>query len=125
MRSRPPFFLLCVLVLLSVCYLTVSLSPWPVAPKHEPVFSSDEAFYEFVEGQPIQLPDGGAFVVHRAQVELLRMEPASDGDQVAFDLCGDGERYSVDGFVSLHNSDGVVSPIVNLGKGWFVSKLTK
>ena len=114
-------FLLGVLLFLAVCYLVLSVSQSPPPSKLVPLFSEDK-FYAFIEGTSIALPDGGSLVIHRDRIESLRIEPVSEGDQVTFELGSDKGRYSVEGYISLHNTEGYYDPIVNLGRGWEISK---
>lgn len=114
-------FLLGVLLFLAVCYLVLSVSQSPPPSRLVPLFSEDK-FYAFIEGTSIALPDGGSLVIHRDRIESLRIEPVSKGDQVTFELGSDKGRYSVKGYISLHNTDGHYDPIVNLGRGWDISK---
>ncbi len=114
-------FLLGVLLFLAVCYLVLSVSQSPPPSRLVPLFSEDK-FYAFIEGTSITLPGGGSLVIHKDRIESLRIEPVSKGDQVTFELVNDEGRYSVEGYLSLHNSDGDYYPIVNLGRGWGISK---
>lgn len=125
MHRNRPRLLWGVLLILAVGYLVVSLSRSPIPSKAKPLFSSKEEIAEFIEGQSIALPDGRSLVIHRDQVKSLRIEPAPEANQVTFELGDDGERYAVNGYMSLHYSDGTSYPMVNLGLGWYVSKKSK
>jgi hypothetical protein len=114
-------FLLGVLLFLAVCHLVVSVSQSPPPSRLVPLFTEDE-FYAFIEGASIAPPDGGSLVIHRDRIESLRIEPVSEGDQVTFELGSDDGRYFVEGYISLHNTEGHYYPIVNLGRGWDISK---
>jgi hypothetical protein len=124
-RSRR-VLLLSVLLSLAVCSLIVSVSRTPSTKKATP-WLTEEKFYQFIGGQSLALPGGESLTLHQDQIESLRIEaggqgPESEAADVSFVVRTDQGRYGVQGMMSLHNSDGNRFPIVNLGRGWNVSK---
>ncbi len=121
--------LLGVLLFLTVCYLAMTVtggSPWPSTGKAT-LWLTQEKFYQYIEGDPIALPDGESLTIHREQIESLSIEPGgqapeSEAAEVSFVVRTDHGRYGVQGSMSLHTSDMYQYPIVNLGKGWYVTK---
>ena len=118
--------LLGALLILAACYLAVNLRQSPSSARAKAWLDS-ESFYRFVDGELLALPDGGSLVLHNQRIESLAIEPGGDGTEpkaaeVSFVVRTDQARYGVRGVMSLHNMDGDTYPIVNLGRGWDVSK---
>jgi hypothetical protein len=118
--------LLSALLFLAVCYLIVSFYQSPSRKKFT-LWLTQEGFYKFIEGKSLALPDGESLTLHKEQIESLTIEPGGDGAEseaaeVSFVVRTDRMRYGVQGVMSLHSMDGTSYPIVNLGRGWNVSK---
>jgi hypothetical protein len=127
---------LTVLLFLAACPLIVRLYR-PQAKREDALWLTQEKFYQYIEGKTITLPggegsspkEGRSLTVDRGQIESLRIEPGGEGPeseaaQVTFIVTTDQGRYTVQGLMSLHGMDGEYHPIVNLGKGWYVSPST-
>ena len=118
--------LLGLLLFLTVCLL-VMRRPLSPSTRKAALWLTQEKFYQYIEGEPIALPDGESVTPHRGQLEALHIEPGGDAPgsgaaEVSFVVRTDHGRYGVQGIMSLHNSDGIRYPIVNLGRGWDVTK---
>jgi hypothetical protein len=122
-------FLLGMLLFLTVCYLVAMVVSGYQSPstKKVPLWMTRENFYQHIEGKPIALPDGKSLTLHGEQIESLSIEPGgeapeSDAAEVSFVVRTDRWRYKMHGFLSLHISDIYKSIIINLGRGWDVTK---
>lgn len=122
-------FLVRVLLLLAVCYLVMTVGGEYLSPStgKTTLWLTQEKFYQYIESHPIALPNGESLTLHRGQIESLSIEPGgqapeSEAAEVSFVVRSDQGRYGVQGSMSLHNSDMDRYPIVNLGKGWYVTK---
>lgn len=127
-RSRL-VFLLGMLLVLTVCYLVAMVVSGyqPPSTKAVPLWMTREEFYQYIERNPIALPDGKSLTLHREQIESLSIEPGgeapeSDAAEVSFVVRTDRGRYRMHGLMSLHINDIYKSTIVNLGRDWDVTK---
>jgi hypothetical protein len=103
--------------------------------KNTPSWLEQGKIREFLEGQTLELPDGDGIseprgrtvMLQMERMESLRIEPQDSSEvggtaQISFAYTVGETRYIIQGFVYMHNIDGLYHPIVNLGKGWYVTK---
>jgi hypothetical protein len=88
---------------------------------------SKEEFYRYIDGQQVALPGGEPLTICQEQIEQLSIEPGEDapeseGANVSFVVRTPQGRIGLQGLMSLHTSDASRYPIVNLNRGWNVTK---
>lgn len=126
MPRRRVLILLGVLASLGALFSIVN-PPRRSLRKRVRLWLTTEKFYQIIEGESIALPDGGWLSLHKDRIDLLRIEPEGDGEEpgffdVSFVVRSEQGSYRVQGVMSLQHIESLRLPMVNLGKGWNVSK---
>lgn len=128
MKRRRLYLLLGMLLFLSTYHLVATLMG-EVPPTHSrkvPAWLTQQMFYQFIDVQTVPLPGGESLTLRKERVESLHIKPTEDPDSEAADVSfvvrTDQGRYRFYGLMDLYHQDETPYLVVNLGKGWAISK---